>query len=119
MATRIGKVIYAKINGQNYRCKHDAQWGSGGVNSEAMAADGLAYVGTSEEPVTGTFSFTLLDANDLDITELRDLRDMQIFMIHDTGSIYLGGQANWSEPPEVQNGEVSCQGFFKPPKKII
>lgn len=115
----LGKVIYAKINGQNYRCKHDAQWGAGGVNSEPQAADGLPYVGTTEEPVAGTFNFTLLDGNDLDIVELAGLRDMQIFMIHDHGSVYLGGAANWSEPPTVQNGEVSCQGFFKPPKKLV
>jgi len=119
MSTRIEKVVFAKINGQNYRCKHDASFTLGGFEGEPMAADGKAYVGQALDPVASTFEFTLLGANDLDMEELSDLEDFQIDMITDAGQVYRIGDANWSTPPSAQSGEVSCSGFGKKAKKVI
>jgi hypothetical protein len=119
MATRIGKVTYAKINGQNYRCKHDTTYTPGGVESEPMAADGKAYVGQSEEPVTSTFEITLLEANDTNLVDLKNLKDFAVDMIHDTGQVYRIADANWSEPPSFSQGEISASGFGREAKKVI
>lgn len=119
MATRIGRVAYAKINGQNYRCKHDSSMTFGGFEGEPMAADGKAYVGQALDPITSTFEITLLEANDLDVEELSDLIDMAIDFVFDTGQIYRIGDANWATPPSYQSGEVSCSGFGKKAKKVV
>lgn len=119
MATKLAKVVYAKINGQNYRCKHDAQHDMGGENAEAMPGDGKEFVGVASEPVPASFSFTLLKANDLDLVELRGLQAMAIDFIYDDGSIYRHGDCYWSKPPSSQNGEISCEGFGKPAKKVV
>lgn len=118
MANKIAKVIYARINGQKYRCKHDARHDTGGENAEAMPADGEAFVGVASEPVPASFSFTLLKANDLDLVELRQLQAMAIDFIYDDASIYRMGDCYWSTPPDSQGGEVSCEGFGKPIKKV-
>jgi hypothetical protein len=118
MANKLAKVVYAVINGQYYRCKHDARHDMGGENAEAQPGDGKPFVGVSSEPVPATFSFTLLKANDLDLVELRQLQAMSIDFRYDDGSVYRIGDAYWSSPPDSQNGEVSCEGFGKPAKKV-
>lgn len=118
MANSLGKVIYVLINGQSFRCKHDSQWSAGGRTAEAQAADGQAYVGTTGEPTPGGFNFTLLDANDIDITEINGFRNMLLMFVHDHGAIYSMADANWSDPLEVQNGEIPCAGFGKDPKRV-
>ncbi len=111
--------MFAKINGENRRCKHDSTFTPGGVESEPMAADGKAYVGQSEEPVTSTFEITLLETNDLNLVDLKNLKDMSMDFVLDTGQVYRIADANWSEPPSISQGEVSLSGFGREAKKAL
>ena len=119
MATQITKVVRVAINGQYFRCKHDSTFSPGGHEREPVPGDGKAYVGFTADPVTATFEFTLLHANDLDLIELKNLLDMAIDVYTDTGQIYRIGDAQWSTPPSMQSGEISTTGFGKEAKKIV
>ena len=112
----VGGTYKLYINGVQQNLKGDPTYDIGGIKrTPIMGVDGRIH-GYKKETVMSKLSCTVTNTSELDIVELRQLKNATIKLEEPNGKTFIITGAAFSGDPSISGaeGEISCE-FSGPP----